>query len=145
MAKRYTCTVAGCHKKYTTKPNLLRHIRMIHLMTELSTEARPFSSRGTKYSTKGCVVGIGEDEYECPFPGCYKYYSFRSRLRTHLKKHKLSSLLDTTLSLPNSELFNFEFGPSDFKAIVADPLPKISPSRRVMEGRLPDFLLFKPS
>jgi hypothetical protein len=115
---------------------------MIHLMTELAAEARPSNSRGTKHSTKGFVEGIGDNEFECLFPGCYKSYSFRSRLKTHLKKHKLSSLLDTTLSLPNAELFDVEFGPSEFiKFEAANPLPKISPSRRVVEGKLPEFLI----
>jgi hypothetical protein len=142
MARKYKCKEVGCCKVYTTKPNLLRHVRMIHHMSgNLATRIGTASRGETKASSRELVVGFEDNEFECQFPGCCKCYQFRSRLRTHMRKHKLLSLLDTTLSLPDSYLFNIGDVPIPTKGLENVDLPKLSPSRRLNGSTLPAFSL----
>lgn len=146
MGRKYKCKQVECSKVYTTKPNLLRHVRMIHHMSgDLTTRLVTVKRGETKTSSRGLVVGFEDNEFECPFPGCYKYYQFRSRLKTHMRKHRLLCLLDTTLSLPDSDLFNFEAEQISTNAtngvLENADLPKLCPSRRLNGSSLPIFNL----
>mmetsp|Transcript_13596 Transcript_13596/g.25666 ORF Transcript_13596/g.25666 Transcript_13596/m.25666 type:complete len:151 (-) Transcript_13596:181-633(-) len=141
MGRRYKCNADGCDKAYTTKPNLLRHIRMLHHMNDPVLALKAKTIRGnTKYSSKELVIGMEDNEFACPFPGCHKYYQFRSRLKTHMRKHKLPSLLDTSLSLPDRDLFKLSDDSTEANDIAIDGnLPRLSPSRKHSSGFLPPF------
>lgn len=139
MGRRYKCHAENCDKEYTSKPNLLRHFRMLHLMNDSASQIRQKFRETTKYSSKEIVLGMKDNDYTCIIPGCHKIYKYKSRLRTHMRKHKLPSLLDVDLALPDGELFLSEETSMTSSIEVDSNLPRLSPSRKSSASILPSF------
>lgn len=56
MVKNYKCTVAGCLKSYTTRPNMLRHVRLHHFMTGEDSDLKICRLRQLRTRVNGSVM-----------------------------------------------------------------------------------------
>jgi hypothetical protein len=56
MVKNYKCTVAGCLKSYTTRPNMLRHVRLHHFMTGEDSDLKICRLRQLRARVNGSVM-----------------------------------------------------------------------------------------
>jgi hypothetical protein len=132
MVKNYKCTVASCLKSYTTRPNMLRHVRLQHFMTAEHSDLKICRLRQLRGRANGSVMrpqnsrGSLHDEYMQSEPRNTPELCFR--MLAPLDALRLTSYYDPTREYAQI---------TDIQAELATTLPSLCVTRRGDDVQLP--------
>ncbi|MFQ5822360.1 MAG: C2H2-type zinc finger protein [Candidatus Heimdallarchaeota archaeon] len=88
-AKPHMCNYSGCHKTFTRKDNLQRHIREVHGPPTFQCsipDCEQMFKRKADLKIHIRDTHSGTTSYQCNYPECSKSYKHRSSLQKHIRE-----------------------------------------------------------
>lgn len=81
--KTHFCGIEGCGKSFSFRKELLKHMKEDHIPT---CEICHKTFKSTETLRKHYTIHKQQESFNCPYDGCYKSYTRKSNLNTHIKK-----------------------------------------------------------